>query len=156
MPRLRSQRSGFSLVEVIVAMAIAFMSIAVLTQAFIAALNALPTERVDHAAQREDLRWVRAQIFAIGDYMELEDGGEFTTPLLGEIDWEAELEETDLPDLFYVTLEYRWRNGDSLQDSRFEETLLVYNKNWSDPTDRGRLVDDTQDAIERVADRRDW
>ncbi|KAF0094431.1 MAG: hypothetical protein E1N59_1962 [Puniceicoccaceae bacterium 5H] len=152
----RTARHGFTLVEVIVALAIAFVSLGVLTQAFVYSLEALPSEQTNRQIERDDLRWVRSQILESEDRDVLEDGGEITTPTLDEVEWEAELEEAELPDLFYVTIQYQWRDQLSLEDREHEETLLIYNPNWSDPTDRDSLLEDAQDAIERIADERDW
>lgn len=153
-PRL--SRRGFTVAEVIIALAIAFLALGVLTQAFVNALNALPQSRPHRQIQADALHWVRAQILKAEDRDALEDGGEVEAPTLGEVQWEAEIEDAELPDLFHVTLTYRWRPEGEVKEQEQTETILVYQKNWSDPTDRGRVLEDAQDAIERISDERDW
>jgi len=144
-----SGKYAFSLIEVLVALAIFAMTVAVLAQALNNAMTGLEASKTD--AQEAPLyRFALRQILQIEDREEVEDGGSLETPEDGAIDWSAAIEETDILDLFLLTVEMEHSHTTgSLFDRApgHRETLYVYRPSWSDSLDRGSLLQDKQDAL---------
>lgn len=139
------------------ALAIFALAVAVLAQSVTNAIYGLEVVKSDsHKAQL--YRFALRQILRIEDREEVEDGGSFETPEDGPIDWSVEIEDTEILDLFQLTVEL------SLADeggSAFEretghmESLYVYRPKWSDSIDRESLLTDKRDALsnERLSPR---
>lgn len=142
----RPARAGFSLVEIVIAIAIAGLAFAVLTQTFVYILQALQGVR-DMPTQQPDLRFARSQIILEADRDTFENGGELETLNLGTVRWEGYVEETDVVDLFRVTLHMEIDPPDGDRRSK-EETLYLLRPTWSDPAERSILLEDARREIE--------
>ena len=105
----KSPDSGFSLIEVVIAIAVAGISFFLLTETFFNILLTLDSLEAQSDYQK-DVRFVRREIIQIADRDELEDGGEITTLDLGQAVWEVELEETEIVDLFNVDIFIEFEN----------------------------------------------
>lgn len=140
------RKYGFSMVEIIIAIAIAGMAFAVLTQTFVYTLQALQGVR-DMPTQQPDLRFVRSLIILETDREAFENGAEFETLNLGTVRWEGYVEETNVVDLFRVelTMDIDPPEGDR-QTKR--ETLYLLRPTWSDPAERSILLEDARREIE--------
>jgi prepilin-type N-terminal cleavage/methylation domain-containing protein len=149
-----SSNKGFSLIETIVAIAIAGFAFFMLTETFFNVLLTLESleEQSDY---QKDVRFVRSQIIQLADLEEVEDGGEITTLDLGEARWEAEVEETETADLFKLLLDVEFENpaGEPIQ---YQEMLYLLRPTWSDPIERSSLLSDVRTEIEDEARMRDW
>jgi len=77
---------------------------------------------------------------ASGD--EAEEGGRINPPAGGDVRWEAQVEETGLPDLFEVRLAVE------AGDRETESVLYLYRPAWSNAVDRGPLFEDARKIIE--------
>jgi prepilin-type N-terminal cleavage/methylation domain-containing protein len=147
--------SGFSLIETLVAVAIAGIAFFVLTETFfnvLLTLEALESE----ADYQKDIRFVRSQVIQIADRDELLDGGEIQTLDLGEATWDADLAPTDVLDLFALDLYIRFENpeGDPFEH---EERLYLLRPTWAeDGFDRSELRADIQRELEAKDRDRDW
>ena len=147
-------RRGFSLIEVVIAIAIAGTAFLVLTETFFNVL--LTLEGLESESDYEkDVRFVRRQIIQIADRDELEEGGEITTLDLGEAEWDAEIEETETVDLFKLELEIEFENpaGEPIQ---YREILYLLRPTWSDPIESSAILSEVKDRIEDENRRRDW
>ena len=103
------QTTGFTLIEVVVAVAIFATASVVLTSAFVNAL--LAREFGNRNALLEgDLRAIRMQLLLEPDLEAAEDGGDYRTYSAGEAEWTAEIEPTNVIDLFEVQLTIEFRN----------------------------------------------
>jgi prepilin-type N-terminal cleavage/methylation domain-containing protein len=148
-------RRGFSLIEVLAAIAIAGIAFFVLTETFFNTL--LTLEKLEsESSYEQELRFVRSQIVRIADRDEVEDGGTITTLAYGEVDWEAEIEETETVDLFRLSLFLDFENPDGDQSIEHEEAFLILRPTWSDPIERSTLLEDRKRDIEDDARSRDW
>ena len=152
MHKYSKDRLGFSLMEVLVALAIFAIAIAVLAQAVNNAIRGL--ELVKHDQHQAQLyRFGLRQILRLEERDEVEDGGKFETPEDGSIDWSAEVEETEILDLFELKVEMSLEGQEvSVFDDKegvHLETLYVYRPTWSDSLDRESLLQDKQDALEQ-------
>ena len=148
------RQGGFSLIEVVIAIAIAGAAFIVLTETFFNILLTLESLESQSDYQR-DVRFVRSQIIQIADREELEEGGEITTLNLGEAEWRAEVEETETVDLFKLDLEIAFENPES-EPIEWAETLYLLRPTWGDSFERGALLDEVRRRIEDEAFDMDW
>jgi prepilin-type N-terminal cleavage/methylation domain-containing protein len=148
------QRNGFSLIEVVVAVAIAGIAFFVLTETFFNVLLTLESLESESDYQK-DVRFVRREIIQIADRDELEDGGEITTLDLGTAEWYAEIEALDVVDLFRVDLEIEFENPEG-EPLNYIETLYLLRPTWSDPIESSSILSEARDRIEEQNLRRDW
>ncbi len=151
----RIRTRGFSLIEVVIAVAIAGIAFFVLTQTFFNVLLTLDALEAESDFQK-DVRFVRRQIIQITDRDELEDGGEITTLDLGEAVWEAELWETEVVDLFTLDLWIEFENPQGENPIEYRETLYLLRPTWSDPIESSSILAEARDRIEDRNMRRDW
>lgn len=148
------RKAGFSLIEVVVAVAIAGIAFFMLTETFFNVLLTLESLESESDYQK-DVRFVRREIIQIADRDELEDGGEITTLDLGEARWYATVEALDVVDLFRLELEIEFENpeGDPIE---YTETLYLLRPTWSDPIESSSILSEARDRIEEQNLRRDW
>jgi prepilin-type N-terminal cleavage/methylation domain-containing protein len=148
------ESKGFSLIEVVIAIAVAGIAFFVLTETFFNVLLTLDGLESESDYQK-DVRFVRREIIQIADRDELEDGGEITTLDLGEAMWEVELEETEIVDLFKMDLFIEFENPDG-SPIEYREILFLLRPTWSDPIESSAILSDVRDRIEENNLRRDW
>ncbi len=147
-------KDAFSLIELVIAIAVAGIAFFVLTETFfnvLLTLEDLETES-DH---QKDVRFVRRQIIQIADRDELEDGGEITTLDLGEATGEAEVEETGIVDLFRLDLQVEFENPDG-ETIEYRESLYLLRPTWSDPIESSTILSEAREKMEEMNRRRDW
>ena len=145
---------GFSLIEVVIAVALAGIAFFVLTQTFFNVLLTLESLESQSDYQK-DVRFVRREIIQITDRDELESGGEITTLDLGQAEWTVELEETEIVDLFKVFLEIEFENPEG-EPIEYRETLYLMRPTWSDPIESSAILSEVRDAILEKNLKRDW
>ncbi len=149
------RRAAFSLIETVIAVAIAGIAFLVLTETFFNVL--LTVEDLETKADHQkDLRFVRSQVIRLADREEVERGGRITTLGLGEAEWEAEIEETETVDLFRLFLEIEFENPEGEEPILHSETLALLRPTWSDAIERSSLLEDVRRDIEEQERRRDW
>lgn len=148
-------RSGFSLIETVVAIAIAGIAFFMLTETFFNILLTLEQLESETDIQK-DIRFVRSQVIAIADPDELEQGGEITTLDLGEARWDAEFEETETVDLFKLFLDIEFSNPQGEEPLLYREELYLLRPTWGDSFERSSLLSEVRKEIEEEALRRDW
>ncbi len=148
-------RGGFSLIEVVIAVAIAGIAFFALTQTFFNILLTLDDLESESDIQK-DIRFVRRQIIQIQERDELEEGGEIETLDLGSAEWRVELEETTVVDLFRLELAVEFENPEGDEPINYEEILFLLRPTWSDPIDSSEILAEAKDRIEDLARNRDW
>jgi len=138
---MRAHRPAFSMIELLVALALFALVVATLSQSIHNALYGMEVVKADN--EEEPLyRFALRQILMIEERELLEDGGTLTTPDGRTIDWEAELEVTDILDLFTLRLELSLPTEDlSLFDRQPErrERLYIFRPGWALPDERDSL-----------------
>ncbi|MDR2982644.1 MAG: prepilin-type N-terminal cleavage/methylation domain-containing protein [Puniceicoccales bacterium] len=130
----RKWTPAFSLMEVIISLAIFAIMAVVLLQAVGSVQEAMITTR-DLTGREEAKRFVMRRVMsaqntdaaAAGGTVELSDGE--------SVSWAVSLEVTNLPDLHQATVTLNWSNGDT-------ETLNLwaYRPEWSDASVRSNLI----------------
>jgi prepilin-type N-terminal cleavage/methylation domain-containing protein len=140
--RRASGWAGFSLIEILIAIAIAGMAFMVLTQAFANIMLSLTNMEIK-ADHEPDIRFVRSQIILESDREKFEDGDEIESLNLGRARWRAEVWETNIIDLFEARIEIEFAPP---RGPRFTvvETLYLLRPTWSDPVDRSILLDEAR------------
>ncbi len=137
---------GFSLIEVLLALALFTLAITVLTQAFVNTLHSLDLTRQE-TDLNPVLRFVRSQIIQEPDRAELERGGSINTLAFGDAYWQCRIEETATMDLFRVWLQIEVTDPRTAESHEFEDTLHLLRPTWSDPLDRSRTKAEAQDRL---------
>jgi len=142
-----SPRSAFTLVEVLIAMVIFASASAVLMSTFVNAL--LARERsANEDLLHADLRAVRMQLLLEPELEAAEDGGEYPTLNHGAARWEAEIEPTEVVDLFRVQLSVQLAGPEGGESSAYQETLYLLRPTWSEADERSQLLEDKRQALE--------
>ena len=158
-PIKRNQTNGFMLIEVLIALALFGLSAVFLVDgAFVAAR----TIRVmkDTREMEQDLLWVRGELFKESEYEKMEDGGDIQSLSLGEIRWDAEIEMSEVIDLFKVTLTLGYEGNDELGIESGERIskMYLFRLSWGKDnefsSERARLLEDKKDKIEELREER--
>jgi prepilin-type N-terminal cleavage/methylation domain-containing protein len=130
--------AGFTLIEVLLALALFAISVVVLASSYVNVLVSLEAVRVDRVLEQE-MAFVRSVILTSPDRDTIEEGGELPTAELGYAYWEAELEPTDLADLFIVHVSVTLEGTNSVDERTLNDRLIVLRPTWSEPLEREEL-----------------
>jgi general secretion pathway protein I len=141
--------AAFSLIEVVIAVAIFAMAASVLMSAFVNAL--LARERsANFDLLNADIRAVRMQLLLEPTLEDAEEGNEFETLSNGEASWEAAIESTNVVDLFKVQFTIKFSDPiEGLPDTH-SETLYLLRPTWSESDERSDLLQEKTDALEDI------
>ena len=143
-PRLRK---AFTLPEVLLALALLAVAAVAVGGAVRSSLELLGRARV---VEQPPIGWsvARDQVLLLEVREDVEQGDRINLPDGESVQWDANVEETSLPDLFEVQLEISTRDRDKT------ETLFLYRPDWSNAVDRGPLMNDARrdirDQLEEV------
>lgn len=137
---------AFTLVEVMLAMALFAIAATTFVAAYINVISAIGAIQVDQAFE-QDLTLIRQQALIQKDIEALEEGGEIFTGSHGEASWRVEYEPTLVADLFKLTLiiEILDRETDEMRD--VVETHYLTRPTWSDPVEKASLRAETRDRL---------
>ncbi|MEZ5277726.1 MAG: prepilin-type N-terminal cleavage/methylation domain-containing protein [Opitutaceae bacterium] len=145
-PGATFRRSGFTLIEVLLALALFSVSVVVLASAYINVIVGLESVRVDRVLEQE-MAFVRSAVLTAPDLETLEEGGELPTGELGLAYWEAELEPTAIADLFVVRVSITIEGTRETEGKTLNERLIVLRPGWSEPVDREELRAESKERI---------
>ena len=130
---------GFTLIEVLIALAIFALAAVVLASAYLNVLTAY--HRVGLGRERDaSLQMLRTALLSEPDRRKAEDGGSLALDERRTARWRAEIEATSVADLFRVTLIGEIPSAEStarVVSSR--QTLMLLRPSWSDPVEREKL-----------------
>ena len=146
----RSTR-GFTLLEVLAALVIFALAAAVLGGAYLNVLNAYQS-MARSVRQQDDLRFARELLLAEPDRRKAEEGGDFRTGDGRRVEWRAEIEPTELPDLFSVRFRCRVEESPPAKAGEVEEVFQVLRPTWSEAAERDERRAETRKRIERIAE----
>ena len=146
---MRSRAPAFTLVEVLVALAIFAMAAVALGAAYV---NLMQT----HAALRErdgsegDIAWAREALLAEADRALVERGGDLVLPDGRTATWRATIEPSEVSDLFDVTLELDAPPAGGAGDLvRSKETFRLLRPTWSTEAERKERRDRARQRLQR-------
>lgn len=143
---------GFTLVELIVALALFGLIAVTMGQAIVNNLRAL--ENLNRSSpMEENLATIRHRMMVKQDLEELEEGGEIELPSRElpnddangaasepvRVRWTAEVQPTSTLDLFAVDIELEFQGGGLA--TTHEMRLFLYRPNWTEPEDREKLTE---------------
>jgi general secretion pathway protein I len=149
--RGRRPLAGFSLVEVLIALAIFAAASTVLVSAFASAMLARDRSEGNDLLHT-DIRAVRMQLLLEPSLEAAEDGGDYPTLNHGEANWQAAIEPTEIVDLFKVELQIEFSDPPEGQIASYSEQLYLLRPTWSEAGDRSELLEDKRAALEDSRD----
>ncbi|HUL53123.1 MAG TPA: prepilin-type N-terminal cleavage/methylation domain-containing protein [Opitutaceae bacterium] len=147
--REASATPGFTLLEVLVALAIFALAAVVLGATYVNALNAYEaaTRRNGYS---EDLRFARMAVLTEPDRNKVEEGGELDLGGGKRARWQADVASTNTVDLFSVTWTCAITNPARPEPFRTSQTFLLLRPTWSDPVERATLLEQTRERILQI------
>jgi general secretion pathway protein I len=139
----RSIRRAFTLIEVLISLAIFALAAVVLAAAY---LNVLGGYQAVARRQQgeEDWKLVRATVLSESDRTKIEAGGRFPLADGTYLRWTARIEGTAVADLFAVTVHAEPELAVNSEGRARDQRLLVLRPGWSDPVERDKLRAATQ------------
>ncbi|MEM8867273.1 MAG: prepilin-type N-terminal cleavage/methylation domain-containing protein [Verrucomicrobiota bacterium] len=141
-----SSKRAFTLIEVVIAVAIFAIAAVQLSSAFTYAL--LARERsVNNDLRNDDLRAVRMQLLLETTLEDAEDGDTFQTLNNGEATWRAEIEPTNVVDLFQVFLFIEFDEPMEGEYPEHSESLYLLRPTWSETDERSDLLEDKKQEL---------
>lgn len=143
---------GFTLIEVVIAVAIFAMAATVLISGFTNALLARE-HGVNQDQFNADLRSVRMQLLLEPDIDEATRGGRFEMLGSGRASWEARIEPTSVVDLFQVDFRVIFENPPKGLPANYEETLYLLRPTWSDRAERSDLLQRKREELNNLRGR---
>ena len=133
-----SSRHGFTLIEVLVSLAIFALASVVLAAAY---LNVLGGYQAVARRQGSEEEWklVRAMVLSEADREKVEAGGQLPLPDNRNLHWKATIESTTVADLFAVTIRSEPETASGQEARIREQKILLLRPRWSDPAERDKL-----------------
>lgn len=143
------RRRGFTLIEVLVALAIFAIAAVVLGASYVNLLQAHAAIR-DRDGSEADISWARDALLAEPDRAMVERGGDVVLPDGRMASWRATVTPTGVSDLFDVVLELTAPPaGGSGELVQVSETLRLLRPTWSIESERKALRDRAADRVKR-------
>jgi len=140
---------GFTLLEVLVALAIFALAAVVLGATYVNALNAY-----EAASRRnqydEDLRFVRTAVLTQSDRDKVEEGGQVDLGNNRRATWQADIASTGTADLFAVTWTCTITDAAKPEPYKRTQTFMLLRPTWSDAVERSQLLADAKDRIAKL------
>lgn len=146
---VRRGSAAFTLIEVLLALALFAIAVVVLAASYINVLFGLEAVRADRVLEQE-MSFVRSVILTAPDLDTIEEGGELPTGAMGYAYWEAELEPTQIADLFVVRVSVVLQGTGDDEERSLTERLVVLRPAWSEPVDREELRAESMQRLEEV------
>lgn len=140
-------RQGFTLIEVLLSVALFAISVVVLAGAYVDIIEGVERVRADRAFEQE-MRWVREQVLIETDLKKVEEGGESTTTDFGRARWDVEIEPTEIADLFRVSIHVVMEGTDDVAPREATEQIMLLRPQWSEPVEREKLRTESRSRIE--------
>jgi len=149
MRRPGSSVRGFTLIEVLVSLAIFALAAVVLAAAY---LNVLGGYQAVARRQQgeEDWKLVRASVLSESDRKKLESGGRLPLADGSNLRWTVKIEETAVADLFAVTVQAEPEMAMGNDKRSRTQKLMLLRPGWSDPAERDKLRAAAQQRLAKL------
>ncbi len=142
------RQSGFSFLEVLLALALFTLASAVLTTSLTTALSLRErSDAIDLSAHA--VRLAREQLLLEPTREDAERGADLDLPFGGSARWRASMESTEIVNLFAVDLTVTIEGLDTVSDGDYEQRLWLLRPTWSLSEERTALLDEKRRLIER-------
>jgi general secretion pathway protein I len=148
----RTRPAAFTLLEVLVALALFAMAAVVLGTGYVNVLNGYQVARRATVSDPE-IQFARAQLLAQADVELARRGGDFTTGDGRAVRWTATIEPTSQADLFSVTFECEIAGQGTTNTQQVREVFRLLRPTWSVATDRATLRTASSDRILKLQER---
>ncbi len=145
----RPRQSGFTLIEVLIAIAILATSAIALAVGYVNVLNGYEAAR-RATVNDPEMQFARAQLLNQPDVELARQGGEFEGNDGRRIRWTATIEPTNEADLFTVTFECEITGSGSLKPQGIRQVFRVLRPTWSVAADRSTLRAASRDRIVKI------
>ena len=142
---------AFSLIEVVVALALFAMAAVVLSASFVNALLAREKGQ-SNDLRNADIRAVRMQLLLQPSLEDAEDGDRYQTLHNGEANWRTTIEPTNVVDLFQVDLSIEFMAPQQGQQASHRETLYLLRPTWSESSERAQLLEEKRRELQNLRD----
>lgn len=140
-------RRGFTLLEVLIALAVFAGAVMVLGGAYVNVLNGY-ARVADAAREDQDIRFARQSILSEPDREEVEAGGDFETADGRRVTWQVLIEPTEVADLFSVTFTCELGGSVDQEPRVVEQRFRLLRPSWSEADERQTL---RAEAAQRIA-----
>lgn len=147
--RRKRRSTGFSLLEVLIALAIVGMAAIALVGAYVNILISYDVAANQNASEA-DLIFARSLILNQADRKKVEEGGDFDDTQGQHVHWTAEIASTNEADLFTVTFTCEITDPKSVQHEpvKTTQTFTVLRPTWStDQAEHDKLREDAKSRI---------
>ena len=130
---------GFTLLEVLISLAVFALAAVVLGATYVNILNAY------HVVNRgeirdEEMRFARSMLMAETDRTKAEEGGNFEGSSGGRVTWSSEIEPSSVADVFKVKFTCEVTESNAPGPSRpTTETFMLLRPSWSEGLDMTKL-----------------
>ena len=146
MARGRSRRA-FTILEVLVALAIFAMAAIVLASSYLNILNGYEVAARGLKGDAE-LSFARSIVLKEADRKKLEQGGDYDSPSGGHVHWSVDIASTNMPDLFTVTFTCEVTDTTQREPDKTVETFTVLRPTWTiDAAEHDKLQQDVKNRI---------
>ena len=139
--------AGFSVLEVLVALAIFAMAAVVLASTYLNILNGY--EVLARSGQMNaDLAFARSIVLNETDRTKLEQGGQFDNAAGNRVNWSVEITSTSMPELFTVTFTCEIGEGSNQAPEKTTQTFTLLRPSWVvDTAERDELREQVKQRI---------
>jgi general secretion pathway protein I len=141
--------AGFTVIEVLISLAILAMTAVVLGAAYLNVLMSYEVASRDTQAD-EDQRFALSQLLTQSDIKKAEEGAEFDSIGNRHIRWKATIEPTKLPDLFDVTFSCEINEQGKGGPKTETRTFRLLRPTWSEAAERDKLRQDIAKQIQQA------
>jgi general secretion pathway protein I len=138
MNRTASRHHGFTLIEVLISLAIFALASVVLAAAYLNVLGGYQSVARRQGSE-EEWKLVRAIVLSEADREKVEAGGQLQLPDSTNLHWKATIESTAVADLFAVTVQSEPEATSGHETRTREQKILLLRPKWSDPAERDKL-----------------
>ena len=152
-PRYRKLTNAFSLIEIVIALAVFGLASTILMSSFVDALLARESTS-NKSLIDNDIRAVRMQLLLEPNIEAAEDGNEYDSLSSGEASWTATINPTNLVDLFKVDFSIKFSDPPEGQNESYREILYLLRPTWSEKDERDELLQDKRKEL--FESRRDY
>ena len=142
-------RRAFTLVEVLIALAIFSLSAVVLGSAYVNVLTGYERARWN-GARDDDIRFARLALLAEADVEKAREGGDFESVGGRRLKWSATIDPTTTADLFLVVFTCEITGGDTKGTETVTQEFRVLRPTWSIAAERETLRADAKRRIEEI------
>lgn len=144
-----NRSAGFTILEVLIALAIFALAAVVLGGAYLNVLTGYET--ANRALERnDDVRFARDSLLAEPDLDTVLKGGDFESSNGRHVTWKATADPTETTDVFLVTFECEITGADLKQPEHTKETIRLLRPTWSKGDERDKLRKEAQDRINQI------